>query len=123
MYCGVLFWLSSGASPVHPHWLFRHEDKIVHAALYGGLATVVSLGIRRSGRLAAPAVQFVVPILFAFLYGVTDEIHQALVPNRSCDVWDLAADTVGACIVQIILCGCVWRSWARKKVPAATDRD
>lgn len=30
------------------------------------------------------------------LYGLSDEIHQAFVPNRSCDALDLMADMAGA---------------------------
>lgn len=33
---------------------------------------------------------------FASLYGATDEVHQYFVPERSSDVLDWIADTVGA---------------------------
>jgi VanZ family protein len=103
MYCAGLFWLSSGANPIHVKPVFPGEDKIVHACLYAGLACVVSMGLRRSGRTYAPWVLFLAPILFAALYGVTDEFHQRFVPGRTCDVWDLTADACGAIIVQIAI--------------------
>ena len=36
---------------------------------------------------------------FVALYGAADEIHQRFVPNRSCDVLDWLADTLGASLV------------------------
>ena len=42
---------------------------------------------------------FLAPIAFAAIYGVTDEIHQAFVPTRSADPWDLLADAAGATMV------------------------
>ncbi|KAF1085585.1 VanZ like family protein [Sporotomaculum syntrophicum] len=35
-------------------------------------------------------------MLFCFLYGITDEIHQYFVPTRYPDIYDLARDLLGA---------------------------
>lgn len=35
-------------------------------------------------------------VLIAFLFGISDEVHQYFVPNRSADVMDVVADVVGA---------------------------
>jgi VanZ family protein len=108
-YCAWLFWLSSSSNPIHPEMLFRGEDKVIHAVLYGGLAALVSFGIRGSRKPAAPLVQILVPVVFAALYGISDEFHQSFVPHRTADVWDVVADGVGAGIMQVFLCGVVWR--------------
>lgn len=79
-------------------------DKVAHAILYAGLAAVVSLGIRCSNDGVHLAVQIVIPILFATLYGITDEIHQIFVPRRSCDFMDVIADFAGATLMQCALC-------------------
>jgi VanZ family protein len=54
--------------------------------LYGALKTS---GWRRAGLLA---------LVFASLYGVTDEFHQAFVPQRTPDPMDWALDTLGAAV-------------------------
>lgn len=107
-YCAGLFWLSSTASPIHFQPALPGEDKLLHAGLYGGLAFVVSMGLRRRGRPVGSAVQFWAPIIFAGLYGVSDEWHQSFVPGRTPDFWDVCADTAGAVIVQLVLCRYVW---------------
>jgi len=66
--------------------------------------------MRRSGRPVSPWVQCFVPILFAVLYGITDEIHQLYVPNRNFDVGDLLADLAGATLMQMALCYTYWRN-------------
>jgi VanZ family protein len=37
----------------------------------------------------------VLAVLLGILYGASDEVHQLFVPNRSSDVVDLLADTLG----------------------------
>lgn len=108
-YCGVIFWMSSRPLEAFPEVETPGADKAVHMVLYGGLTVIVSLGLRRSGRPVRPAVQFFGPIVFAVLYGVTDELHQMLVPSRSFDLWDVAANTAGAALAQCILCLGIWR--------------
>ena len=45
------------------------------------------------GRYALPLA-----IALAIFYGFTDELHQALVPEREADGWDFLADAGGATI-------------------------
>jgi VanZ family protein len=67
-------------------------DKVVHLFLYMVLG---SLALRAwSVRRIAPWIIFV----FCVGYGITDELHQFFVPGRIPDVWDWAADSVGALI-------------------------
>ncbi len=40
-------------------------------------------------------------ILASIGYGLSDEIHQAFVPTREADVWDVLADSLGACLATI----------------------
>lgn len=111
VYCAVIFWLSSQSYPLHPNFNLRFvgSDKLAHLFLYGGLTAVVSWGLYSNPNGVSCRVQWMVPILFATFYGITDEIHQILIPERSFDLWDLVADTVGAILVQVILCGKLWR--------------
>ena len=109
LYCGFIFYLSSLSKPLPAPVFFPGVDKVAHGLLYAGLAATLSVGIRRSNNPARPSVQFWVPLLFASLYGVSDEVHQLFVPSRTFDVWDLAADSAGAASAQLLLCLVLWK--------------
>lgn len=42
-------------------------------------------------------------VLFTSLYGLTDELHQYFVVNRSCEFGDWVADVIGALIVYLVI--------------------
>ena len=90
-YCGFIFWLSHQSEPPKPDLDLPLADKAVHFALFGGLAALVSLGMHYSAR-AGTRAHFFAPVLFALLYGVSDEVHQAFIPMRQPEVWDVVAD-------------------------------
>ena len=71
-------------------------DKVIHVGIFGLLALFVlySLWFRKSGRLRMR--DYVLVIVIVSLFGVSDELHQYFVPNRSCDVYDALADAIGA---------------------------
>lgn len=108
-YCGLIFYLSSQQDPDIPEIGIPGVDKVAHAILYAGLAATLSLGIRRSNDRPLPAIQFAVPIIFAILYGITDEVHQLFVPNRTFEILDLVADGFGAAALQVFLCSYLWK--------------
>ena len=83
-----------------PDW-FGHG---VGYALLGALALRAFAGGRWTG-VTAQAV--VAAALLAALYGVTDELHQTLVPGRTAAVSDVAADVAGA--VLAVTAGWSWR--------------
>lgn len=90
----LIFFLSSIPRLPSPPGPF--SDKHFHFASYALFATLLvralaSARIRNvTGRVA------VLGILFATLYGATDEIHQMFVPGRTAALDDLAADALGA---------------------------
>ncbi len=89
----LIFWLSSMSSPPSPGPV---NDKVLHFAAYGGLATLC-LRATSGGRLAGLTSRAaVLAWILAVGYGVTDEVHQRFVPYRTADVADLAADALGA---------------------------
>lgn len=108
MYCVGIFWLSSQPELPDVGIEVPFADKFAHMIAYGGLAGLVSIGIRRSNASVPPSVQWLIPVAFAVLYGVTDEVHQRFVPHRAFDLWDLVADGIGAMAAQCMLCG-IWR--------------
>ncbi len=83
----LIFWQSSTPDAGGMlDWLPPGSDKAAHALAFMVLAGLLTLATGRP--LVAAAL--------AFLYGASDEVHQAFVPGRSSDVLDLAADAVGA---------------------------
>lgn len=81
----VIFWFSSQPSSDLPNfgWVDRVIKKTGHVFEYGVLSFWVwyALAFRRErGWLAW---------LIAFLFAVTDEIHQSFVPGRNPSVWDV----------------------------------
>ncbi len=77
----------SGVAP------FPHADKVAHAIAYSVLGLLAARAARgSSGGALAPIV---VALVTALLVGTIDELHQRVVPGRTCDLWDAAADAVG----------------------------
>ena len=93
--CGLIFWQSSGPLPPRAFSL-PGLDKRALKAVYALLAW---LAARAFATLPSGAYAGLMPwaaALFAALYGLSDEVHQAFIPGRSADAWDLVADTAGA---------------------------
>lgn len=88
----------------------RWFDKVEHAGAYAGLAVLLCAAwsvFRRPGIAMAAAVVGV-----AAAYGALDELTQMLVPLRSADPWDWAADVAGAMAGALVfLLG--WKLWTR----------
>ena len=82
------------------------SDKIKHVAAYAVLGWLVwrALGDRYSRGARSLLV-----LAISVAYGISDEIHQKFVPNRTCDICDLAADALGVCIALIAM-------WAKPRL-------
>lgn len=94
LYAGAIFWVSHQSNPFPAAAALN--DKVVHAVIYAVLGLLVRLalaGTRLRGLLAIAAA-----VALASCYGVSDEFHQAFIPNRQADVKDWAADTTGAAL-------------------------
>jgi len=98
-----IFWLSSQSDPVPRAPWFPCADKIAHAMLYGGLAGLVYVGMRRSDKQYSDRALSYLPVVFAVIYGLTDEVHQYFVPRRTFCILDLVADAAGAWAVTWML--------------------
>jgi VanZ family protein len=87
--------LSSIPGKDHPPYLFHGEDKVAHLVLYAVLGVALAWGrSRRHPSAPHPATLWGV----GFLYGVSDELHQAFTPGRDVSLGDLAADAVGVAL-------------------------
>jgi VanZ family protein len=103
LYCLGIFYLSSRTEPAPIEIPLPAVDKLAHTLVYAGLCALISIGIHRSDRGVPLMVHVLAPIAFTVFYGVTDEVHQLYVPNRSFELADLAADTAGALLAQAAL--------------------
>jgi VanZ family protein len=92
-----IFILSSQSALPHLEGPFG-IDKIQHAFAYLCLSFSIGLWFRAQSWKQHTLRCFAVSFAIASLYGLSDEIHQAFVPNRSPDVLDWAADSTGALI-------------------------
>ena len=94
-FCIFIFWQSSFPSLSSAPW-FPHDDKLMHMGAYGFLAFLAARNLHREKPFFSRTKLRVLAILFACLYGLSDEIHQAFVPERTASVWDFAADISGS---------------------------
>ena len=80
------------------------NDKIEHMLAYGGLGFLLNLSLRIQNKFTFikkyPAW---FSILIVSIYGALDELHQLFIPDRSCDILDWTADTIGVIIGVTIM--------------------
>ena len=92
-YMGIIFYLSSLHNIPLPKLLPRNFDKVIHMCAYIPLAYLLYLSLKKSG---ISKYVFVSALVFASVYGISDELHQVFVPGRDASVGDFLADTLGA---------------------------
>jgi VanZ family protein len=77
---------------------FPLRDKGIHVVEYGVLGWLCAVASSRTWP-AAPAWRTAAFAVFvSLLWGVSDEIHQALVPGRSPELADVVADLFGSAV-------------------------
>ena len=95
-----------GAQPVAVGLVPVPWDKVAHATVFAAIAFLLTFSrVRRHwGWLLAS-------VLLTTAVGGADEIHQYLLPGRSCDWADFAADALGASFggALYVLLARVWR--------------
>ena len=100
LYASLIFVVSSIPRPLPPIKI-PHLDKGLHMTEYGifgfllarALSSDSPSNLKRHFRFWA--------ILFACLYGLSDEWHQSFVPMREASLWDALFDGIGACLGQL----------------------
>jgi VanZ family protein len=99
-YLGLIFYLSSRSSV---GWAVSYPDKLLHFLEYGGLALLLARALNGGIRKPIPASRLVLAGALALIYAVSDEFHQAFVPERTSDWRDVVADAVGAATALAIV--------------------
>jgi VanZ family protein len=82
-------------------------DKLVHLLVYALLGILFMLPLAR-GRWRGVTVKVALAaVVLSLLYGISDEVHQAFTPNRTPDIMDVVADTLGAAagVAAVVLVG------------------
>lgn len=92
IWAAVIFRLSSIPGADLPPTGF---DWLAHIIVYLILSALIFIAVRPDTN---PTTAVCLAILLASAYGVTDEIHQSFVPNRTPDIADWGFDTIGAAI-------------------------
>lgn len=92
LYMAAIFYIQSLSSPPSPPGV---NDKVEHLVGYGllGLLAARATAGGLGNRLSLAAALLAVALTSG--YGITDEFHQGFVPQRTRDVLDWYADTVG----------------------------
>jgi len=119
LWAAIIFTLSSipGKSlPPLPDGM--NADKLLHAAVYAVLGSTCFLAARNTWP-ARPWRIVLGCTLGVVAYGISDELHQSLVPGRSPDLMDVAADGVGG-LSGTVLTALLFRfgKWQRPHVRA-----
>jgi len=116
-YAALIFFLSSLSNPFpfKPTGLLAW-DKLHHFVEYAALGALLAWGLARAGLALSSAVVWAAVLGSA--YGLTDEVHQAFVPNRSADPRDWLADTAGALAGAVVVLVILRRRGARASIGA-----
>ncbi|RLD13355.1 hypothetical protein DRI50_07350 [candidate division KSB1 bacterium] len=73
----------------------RIEDKIVHFLIFGILGWLLVRGMIMESTKWIRRNAYFIAVLVGFLFALSDEWHQSLVPGRDASVGDLLADILG----------------------------
>jgi VanZ family protein len=112
-YIGLIWYLSSQTLDVHMESIpFR--DKGVHFVEYGALAFMMTHAVC----VTWPRARYALTAAFWLTVsaGLMDEFHQAYVPGRTADVYDLLADALGS-ICAIAFYRLLSALWQRRGAP------
>jgi VanZ family protein len=93
VYMAAIYQVSSQSAPL-PEVAAIVWDKALHAIEYAGLAFL--LGRAFAGEGFGRVASIALAVLLTCAYGASDEWHQLFTPGRDSDLFDWAADTLGA---------------------------
>lgn len=98
----LIFLASSIPQHAFPQYRIFSQDKLIHMGVFAVLSFLVYRAFRLKRRSAPISTAVWVTLVICAVYGALDEFHQLYVPGRSCDVYDLIADVLGAGLVLAV---------------------
>lgn len=93
--CLFIFWQSSYPGIITKP-LFPYDDKVLHFSAWAFLAFLLARYLIAEKPSWSLKKIKIITILFACLFGLSDEIHQAFVPSRDGSAGDFLADCAGS---------------------------
>lgn len=115
-YMALVFYVSGQSKLPLPESVAFH-DKMLHASEYAVLSALAARAFLHASPLSGCAARAgVAGAALAAGYALTDEMHQAFVPARTFDPWDLAADCAGALLALL-----AFPAYARRFGPRFAD--
>lgn len=101
-YMGLIFYLSGRpASPALHLWPIFFGIKLVHLLEYGLLGALWLFAFHRGSPLT-PGIIRIATWSIVVLWGISDEIHQSFIPERTAKGMDIAADVMAVTFAIII---------------------
>jgi len=97
LYMAGIWWLSSMPIAL-PMPSVPLRDKLAHVIEYGLLGLLVARAVRVSWPLLNGARALLLAAALTATWGYFDEVHQAFVPGRDANAYDLLADAIGAAL-------------------------
>ncbi len=98
LYMALIFVISSFAVQVPGVRYLPFRDKAIHFVEYGVLGWLCARASSLTWPSAAVWRTAVFAVFVSALWGLSDEIHQALVPGRSPELADVVADLLGSAV-------------------------
>ncbi len=98
----VLHWMIPTASPRLLNWLHTGLRKMAHIAEFNVFSILVFRACR-AGRQGWRPGWPIATLLIAVGCASLDEIHQIFIPGRGSSIRDVAIDTVGATLAQVMV--------------------
>lgn len=101
-FAGLVFVGSSISHPIDkdPFPLF---DKAAHLSEYGLFALLLFRALNGTLNKTSFLLLALFTVIITVGYGVSDEFHQSVVPGRTPDVKDLAADGLGSALAMTVI--------------------
>ena len=97
LYSGIIFCVSSIPDVTTPLPEVQF-DKFLHILVYLPFGFLVARGIDGTRPSISSKNLWILVVLAAFLYGVSDEYHQIFVPGRDFAIFDSLADAAGGAV-------------------------
>lgn len=98
----TLIFVVSAQPRLHVPFSFSNADKLMHTMEYSGLGILLGRAWGGMLRPSRPLVIALAAICCGIVIGTLDELFQSTVPGRVCSPYDLAADTFGLVIGQLV---------------------
>lgn len=98
----LLSWLIPGIAPERVQFIHAALRKLGHWTEYFILAKLLAAASKAQWPRQSRRGRFVIVVIIATLYAISDEWHQSFVPSRGASPIDVMIDACGA------ICGAIW---------------